>query len=132
MGRNLEEQMRLSLRAILSKQMKGEGEDKHRVIASFISDDSGFPLTGLRRIENRIKDMEIDEFEQICAILPQIWEETNSTSQGLGFISESEGTEVNHLTIGFKKKESSIPHLEMMITRLDELFLTSIFLAKKR
>jgi hypothetical protein len=99
MGRNLEEQMRLSLRAILSKQMTGEGEDKHRVIASFISDDSGFPLTGLRRIE--------------------------------GFISESEESEVNHLTIGFKKKGSSKPHLEMMVTRLDELFLTSIFLAKK-
>ena len=48
MGQNLEEQMRLSLRAILSKQMVEEG-DKNQVVASFVSDDSGFPLTGLKR-----------------------------------------------------------------------------------
>ncbi|MFX0152083.1 MAG: hypothetical protein ACFFAJ_14945 [Candidatus Hodarchaeota archaeon] len=132
MSRNLEEQMRLSLRAILSKQMKGKEEDKHRVIASFISDESGFPLTGLKRIENSIKDMQIDEFEQISAILPQIWEETNSSSQGLGFLSEADESEINHFTIGFKKKGSPVPYLEMMVTRLDELFLTSILLTENR
>ena len=50
MGRNLEDQMRLSMRGILSKQMTGGGA-KNQVIASFVSDDEGFPLTGMKRSE---------------------------------------------------------------------------------
>ncbi len=128
MGQNLEEQMRLSLRAILSKQMAGGG-DKNQVIASFVSDDSGFPLTGLKRIEESIVEMEISEFEQICAVLPQIWESISPTSDGLQSISEK--GEVNHIIIGFKRENDSKPHLEMMVTRLEELFLSSVYFAKK-
>ena len=128
MGKNLEEQMRLSLRAILSKQMVGGG-DKNQVIASFVSDDSGFPLTGLKRSEESIVEMEINEFEQICAILPQIWESISPTSDGLQSMSEK--GEVNHFVIGFKKESDSKPHLEMMVTRLEDLFLSSVYYAKK-
>jgi hypothetical protein len=104
-------------------------EYEHNVIASFISDNSGFPLTGLKRSENSIVDMDNEEFEQVSAILPQIWEAIESSSQSLEKFSE-EG-EVNHLTIGFKKKDSQKPHLEMMITRLEELYLSSIYYSKK-
>ena len=128
MGQNLEEQMRLSLRSILSKQMT-EGGDKNQVIASFVSDDSGFPLTGLKRSEESIVEMEINEFEQICAVLPQIWESISPTSDGLESISEK--SEVNHIIIGFKRESDSKPHLEMMVTRLEELFLSSVYYAKK-
>ena len=129
MGRNLEDQMRLSLRGILSKQMS-RGGDKHRVIASFINDESGFPLTGLKKSDASIVDMEIEEFEQLSAIVPQIWETVTTSSQALDFISEVSEEKVNHLTIGYKKKGEVQPHLEMMITRLDELFISSIFHAK--
>ncbi|UCG89641.1 MAG: hypothetical protein JSU57_03975 [Candidatus Heimdallarchaeota archaeon] len=124
MGRNLEDQMRLSLRAILSKQMAGGGE-KHQMIASFISDDNGFPLTGLKRSEESIVEMKIDEFELICAILPQIWETITPTSESMQIISNK--SEVNHLIVGYKKKGNATPPLEMMITRLDELFLSSLY-----
>lgn len=129
MSRNLEDQMRLSLRAILSKQMN-RGGDKHRVIASFVSDDSGFPLTGLKRDNGSITEMEAEEYEHLCAIIPQLWESAQSSSRGLSFI-ESEEEEINHLTIGFRKKEDNKPHLEMMLTRLEELFLTSVYYTKK-
>ncbi|MHA2226078.1 MAG: hypothetical protein ACXAC8_12785 [Candidatus Hodarchaeales archaeon] len=128
MNRNLEDQMRLSLRAILSKQMTRGGTNKHQVVASFVSDDSGFPLTGLKRNDESILEMEINEFEQMCAIIPQIWETTIPVSGGLK--SFSGGGEVNHFVIGFKKKENDIPPLEMMVTRLDELFLSSIYFTK--
>jgi hypothetical protein len=130
MGRNLEDQMRLSLRGILSKQMS-RGGDKHRIMASFINDESGFPLTGLKRSDTSIVDMEGEEFEQISAIVPQIWETVTTSSQALEFLSETSQEEVNHLTIGYKKKGEGQPHLEMMITRLDELFISSVFHAKK-
>jgi len=128
MGRNLEDQMRLSLRAILSKQMAGGGE-KHRMIASFISDDSGFPLTGLKRNNGSIIEMKVDEFEQICALLPQMWAGIVPASKGLHFLSEEQ--EINHLVIGFKKKGNNQPQLEMMVTRLDDLFLSSVYFSKK-
>ena len=129
MSSNLEDQMRLSLRAIISKQMN-RGGDKHRVIASFVSDDSGFPLTGLKRDNGSITEMEAGEYEHLCAIIPQLWESAQSSSQGLSFI-ESEEEEINHLTIGFRKKEDTKPHLEMMLTRLEELFLSSFYYTKK-
>ncbi|MFX1282292.1 MAG: hypothetical protein ACFFB5_01500 [Promethearchaeota archaeon] len=128
MGRNLEDQMRLSLRAILSKQMTGGGE-KHQMIASFISDNNGFPLTGLKRSEGSIVEMKMDEFEQMCAILPQIWEAITPTSESLQIISNER--QVNHLIVGFKKKGNAFPPLEMMITRLEDLFLSSIYYSKK-
>ena len=134
-GRNLEEQMRLSLRAILSQHMTSSksGTEAHRILASFVSDESGFPLTGMRRSGNRIVDMEVDEFEQMSALIPQIWEQCQPSVQGLDFISEEvEEGELNHLTIGFKKKEEETPHLEVMVTRLDELFLSSIYYAKRK
>ncbi|UCE13754.1 MAG: hypothetical protein JSV04_00935 [Candidatus Heimdallarchaeota archaeon] len=134
MVRDLEEQMRLSLRGILSKQMARGGNDKHQVIASFIGDDSGFPLLGLKRMKGEsdsIVEMKIDEFEQICALIPQMWEAANPFSDGLLFV-ETEEEEINHLIVGLKKKESTIPHLELMITRLEELFLSSVYYTKKR
>lgn len=109
------------------------GTEAHRVVASFVSDESGFPLTGLKRSKNGIVDMEADEFEQMSAIIPQIWEQCQPSLQGLDFVSEEvEKGELNHLTIGFKKKEETSPHLELMVTRLDELFLSSIYYAKKK
>ena len=128
MSRNLEDQMRLSLRAILSKQMAGGG-DKHQMVASFISDDSGFPLTGLKRNNGSIVEMKIEEFEQMCATLPQMWEAIRPTSGSLEFVSND--TEVNHIIIGFKKKDETNPQLEMMVTRLEELYLSSIYYSKK-
>lgn len=127
MGRNLEDQMRLSLRAILSKQMAGGGE-KHRMIASFISDESGFPLTGLKRNNGSIIEMKIDEFEQMSAILPQMWEAITPTSESLQFISNER--EVNHLIIGLKEKGDAKSPLEMMVTRLEDLFLSSVYYSK--
>lgn len=134
MVRDLEEQMRLSLRGILSKQMTRGGDDKHQVIASFIGDDSGFPLLGLKRMKGEgdsIIEMKINEFEQLCALIPQMWETATPFSDGLPFI-ELEEEEINHLIIGLKKKDSTIPHLELIITRLEELFLSSVYYTKKR
>ncbi len=129
MGQNLEDQMRLSLRAILSKQMLAGG-DKHKVISSFVSDESGFALTGLKRKEGSIVEMETTEYEELSAILPQIWENASSSSRGLGFTGIKDG-ELNHITIGIKKKGVEGPYIELMITKLDELFLTSVFEANK-
>ncbi|MFX1538204.1 MAG: hypothetical protein ACFFDI_28750 [Promethearchaeota archaeon] len=125
MSRNLEDQMRLSLRAILSKQMAGGRE----MVASIISDDSGFPLTGLKRDNGSIVEMKIEEFEQMCAILPQMWEAIKPTSESFQFISNER--ELNHIIIGFKEKDDTNPQLEMMVTRLEELYLSSIYYSKK-
>jgi hypothetical protein len=129
MSRNLEDQMRLSLRAILSKQMAGGGE-KHQMVASFISDDSGFPLTGLKRENGSIVEMQIEEFEQMCAILPQMWEAIKPTTESIQFIADK--SEVNHITIGLKKKSDANLQLEMMVTRLEELYLSLIYYSKKQ
>lgn len=130
-GRNLEDQMRLSLRGILSKQMAG-GKNTHRIIASFISDENGFPLTGLKRSENKIIDMELNEFEQMCAVIPHLWEQGQLSLERLsGFSNLPKKSEINHLTIGFKDEGETQSYLEMMVTRLDELFLSSIYHTKK-
>jgi len=129
MGRNLEDQMRLSMRGILSKQMTGGG-DKNQVIASFVSDDNGFPLTGMKRSENSIVEMSNNEFEQVCAIIPNIWETVVNSTDDMEMLSFKAGS-VNHLTIGFAGKEEGKKNLELLVTRLEELYITSIFLSKK-
>ncbi len=126
---NLEDQMRLSLRAILSKQMNG-GENKHLLIASFVSDDNGFPLTGLKRNNGSIVEMEAEEYEYICAFIPELWDSATSSSKNFKFIEENIN-EVNHLTIGYNTKGDTISHLEIMITRLEEFFLSSVYCTKK-
>ncbi|MCK4848108.1 MAG: hypothetical protein KAT16_03710 [Candidatus Heimdallarchaeota archaeon] len=129
MGRNLEDQMRLSMRGILSKQMTGGG-DKNQVIASFVSDDNGFPLTGMKRSEKSIVEMSNREFEQICAIIPQIWESVVNSTDDMEILSLKAGS-VNHITIGFMGKKEEEKNIEMLITRLEELYITSLYLSKK-
>jgi hypothetical protein len=129
MSRNLEDQMRLSMRGILSKQMTGGG-DKNQVIASFVSDDNGFPLTGMKRSEKTIVEMSNNEFEQVCAIIPHIWETVLNSTDDVELLSFKAGN-INHLTIGFKGKEKDAKNLELLITRLDELYITSLYLSKK-
>ena len=129
MGRNLEDQMRLSMRGILSKQMTGGG-DKNQVIASFVSDDNGFPLTGMKRSEKSIVEMSNREFEQVCAIIPQIWETVVNSTDDVEVLSFKAGN-VNHITIGFMGKKEEENNIEMLITRLEELYITSLFLSKK-
>ena len=129
MGRNLEDQMRLSMRGILSKQMIGGG-DKNQVIASFVSDDSGFPLTGMKRSENSIVDMNNTDFEQVCAIIPNIWETVEKSTDNMQMLS-FKGGNVNHLTIGFAGMEEDEERFELLITRLEELYITSLYLSKK-
>ncbi len=122
--------MRLSLRAILSKQMTG-GSDSHLVIASFISDENGFPLTGLKRSNESIVDMEDTEFEQLSAVIPQIWENVRPVLSGV-MNFDSNNNEINHLIIGVKKRGKEKANIELMITRLEELFISSLYYAKKR
>ncbi|MHA1207190.1 MAG: hypothetical protein ACTSR4_04705 [Candidatus Hodarchaeales archaeon] len=129
MGRNLEDQMRLSMRGILSKQMTGGG-DKNRVIASFVSDDNGFPLTGMKRSENSIVEMRNNEFEQVCAIIPHIWESVVNSTEEIEMLSFTAGR-VNHLTIGFSGKKEDEKDLELLITRLEELYISSLYVSKK-
>ncbi|MHA1542007.1 MAG: hypothetical protein ACTSQH_03440 [Candidatus Hodarchaeales archaeon] len=129
MGRNLEDQMRLSMRGILSKQMTGGG-DKNQVIASFVSDDNGFPLTGMKRAENSIVEMSNTDFEQVCAIIPNIWETIVNSTDDMEMLSFKGGI-VNHLTIGFTEKKDDEKSFELLITRLDELYITSLYLSKK-
>ena len=129
MGRNLEDQMRLSMRGILSKQMTGGG-DNNQVIASFVSDDNGFPLTGMKRAENSIVEMSNTDFEQVCAIIPNIWETIVNSTDDMEMLSLREGI-VNHLTIGFTAKKDDEKSFELLITRLDELYITSLYLSKK-
>ena len=129
MGRNLEDQMRLSMRGILSKQMTG-GRDKNQVIASFVSDDNGFPLTGMKRSENSIIEMSNTDFEQVCAIIPNIWETIVKSTTDMEMLSFKGGS-VNHLTIGFTCKDEDEKKFELLITRLEELYITSLYLSKK-
>ena len=86
MGRNLEDQMRLSMRGILSKQMIVGGE-KNRVVASFVSDDNGFPLTGMKKSGDSIIDMDSKEFEQMSALIPQIWGAADSSTRDLELLN---------------------------------------------
>ena len=129
MSKNLEDQMRLSMRGILSKQMTGGGE-KNQVIASFVSDDNGFPLTGMKRSEKSIVEMSNNEFEQICAIIPHIWETVTNSTDDMEMLSFKAGS-INHLTIGFTGKKEDEKNLELIITRLEELYITSLYLSKK-
>ena len=129
MGRNLEDQMRLSMRGILSKQMIAGGE-KNRVIASFVSDDNGFPLTGMKKSGDSIVDMESNEFEQISAVIPQIWGTTVSSTEDLELLTLKE-SRINHVTVGFKSQKDENPSFELLIARLDELYISSLFKSKK-
>ena len=129
MGRNLEDQMRLSMRGILSKQMTGGGE-KNQVIASFVSDDSGFPLTGMKRSEDTIVEMNNTDFEQVCAIIPNIWETIEKSTNDMELLS-FKGRGINHLTIGFTNDNKDDQKFELLITRLDELYISSLYLSKK-
>ncbi len=129
MGRNLEDQMRLSMRGILSKQMTGGG-DKNKVIASFVSDDNGFPLTGMKRSEKSIIEMSNTEFEQVCAIIPQIWESVVNSTDDIEMLSFNVDR-VNHITVGFSGKKEDEKDLELLITRLEEVYISSLYLSKK-
>jgi hypothetical protein len=129
MGRKLEDQMKLSIRGILSKQMT-QGEDKNSVIASFVSDDSGFPLTGMKRAEKSIVEMGTEEFEHICANIPQVWEFVSDTTQGSELLT-LKNSGLNHITIGFKDKDNNNPNYELLITRLEELYISSLYLSKR-
>ncbi len=129
MGRNLEDQMRLSMRGILSKQMIAGG-DKNKVIASFVCDDNGFPLTGMKKSGDSIIDMDSKDFEQISALIPQIWSATNTSTRDLELL-DLKNSEINHITVGFKDEKNSSPNFELLIARLDELYISSLFRSKK-
>ncbi|MHA1941905.1 MAG: hypothetical protein ACW99F_02880 [Candidatus Hodarchaeales archaeon] len=130
MGRNLEDQMRLSIRAILSKQMAGGGE-KNRVIASFVSDDNGFPLTGMKRSDESITEMGSNEFEQVSAIIPQIWDSISGSMENIELLEFKHDT-LNHVTVGLKGIEGEMQNFELLITKLDELYISSLYLSKKK
>jgi hypothetical protein len=130
MGRNLEDQMRLSIRAILSKQMAGGGE-KNRVIASFVSDDNGFPLTGMKRSDESITEMGYNEFEQVSAIIPQIWDSISGSMENIELLEFKHDT-LNHVTVGLKGIEGEMQNFELLITKLDELYISSLYLSKKK
>lgn len=130
MGRNLEDQMRLSIRAILSKQMRGGGE-KNRVLASFVSDDSGFPLTGMKRSDESINEMNTDEFEQLSAIIPQIWDSISGSMEDIELL-EFKHESLNHITVGLRGNEGDSQNFELLITKLDELYISSLYLSKKK
>ncbi len=130
MGRNLEDQMRLSIRAILSKQMKGGGE-KNRVIASFVSDDNGFPLTGMKRSDESIDEMDTNEFEQLSAIIPHIWDSISGSMEDIELL-EFKHDAVNHITVGLNGIEGELQNFELLITKLEELYITSLYLSKKK
>ncbi|MCK5345355.1 MAG: hypothetical protein KAR20_18220, partial [Candidatus Heimdallarchaeota archaeon] len=121
--------MRLSMRGILSKQMITGGE-KNRVVTSFVSDDNGFPLTGMKKSGDSIIDMEANEFEQISALIPQIWGTTVNSTQDLELLS-LKNSKINHITVGFKGKKDETPNFELLIARLDELYIPSLFKSKK-
>jgi hypothetical protein len=129
MGRRLEDQMKLSIRGILSRQMT-EGGRQNSVLASFVSDDNGFPLTGMKRSKDSIVEMEIEEFEQVCANIPHIWESISNSTQETALLS-LHNSDLNHLTIGFKDKTDNHPNYELLITRLEDLYITSLYLSKK-
>ncbi|MHA2347128.1 MAG: hypothetical protein ACXACP_10450 [Candidatus Hodarchaeales archaeon] len=130
MGRNLEDQMRLSIRAILSKQMAGGGE-KNRVIASFVSDDNGFPLTGMKRSDESITEMGSNEFEQVSAIIPQIWDSISGSMENIELLEFKHDT-LNHVTVGLKGFEGEMQNFELLVTKLDELYISSLYLSKKK
>jgi hypothetical protein len=117
------------MRGILSKQMIAGGE-KNRVVASFVSDDNGFPLTGMKKSGDSIIDMDSNEFEQISAVIPQIWGTTISSTQDLELLTLKEST-INHITVGFKDESDENPNFELLIARLDELYISSLFKSKK-
>ncbi len=129
MGRNLEDQMRLSMRGILSKQMITGGE-KNGVVASFVSDDNGFPLTGMKKSSDSIIDMEANEFEQISVLIPQIWGTTVNSTQDLELLS-LKNSKINHITVGFKGEKDETPNFELLIARLDALYISSLFKSRK-
>ena len=129
MGRNLEDQMRLSMRGILSKQMT-IGGDKNQVIASFVSDNNGFPLTGMKRLEKSIVEMDNKEYEEVSAFIPQIWEAVENSTDDMEMLS-LKAKNVSHVTIGFTEKDESKKNFELLITRLDELYISSVYLSKE-
>jgi hypothetical protein len=129
MGRNLEDQMRLSMRGILSKQMIAGGE-KNRVIASFVSDDNGFPLTGMKKSGDSIVDMDSKEFEHISALIPHIWDTTNNSTKDLELLN-LKNSSINHITVGFKDENDATPNFELLIARLDKLYISSLFKSRK-
>ena len=129
MGRKLEDQMKLSIRGILSRQMT-EGGEKNSVLASFVSDDNGFPLTGMKRSDSSIVEMDTEEFEEVCATIPQIWESISDSTKEIELLS-FQNSNVNHLTIGFKDITSNNPNYELLVTRLEDLYIASIYLSKK-
>ena len=129
MGRRLEDQMKLSIRGILSRQMI-EGGEKNNVLASFVSDNNGFPLTGMKRSKDSIVEMETEEFEQVSANIPQIWESISNATQEIDLLSLQK-SDVNHLTIGFKDKTNNRPNYELLVTRLEDLYISSLYLSKR-
>jgi hypothetical protein len=129
MGRKLEDQMKLSIRGILSRQMT-EGGGKNSVLASFVSDDCGFLLTGMKRSNDSIVEMDTEEFEEVCANIPQIWESISAATQEIELLS-FQNNDVNHLTIGFKDKVDNHPNYELLVTRLEDIYITSLYLSKK-
>ena len=129
MGRRLEDQMKLSIRGILTRQMT-EGGRKNSVLASFVSDDNGFPLTGMKRSKDSIVEMDIQEFEQVSANIPHIWKTVSNATQDVDLLS-LQNSNINHLTIGFKDKKDNHPNYELLVTRLEDLYITSLYLSKK-
>jgi hypothetical protein len=110
--------------------MAGGGE-KNRVIASFVSDDNGFPLTGMKRSDESITEMGSNEFEQVSAIIPQIWDSISGSMENIELLEFKHDT-LNHVTVGLKGIEGEMQNFELLITKLDELYISSLYLSKKK
>jgi hypothetical protein len=110
--------------------MAGGGE-KNRVIASFVSDDNGFPLTGMKRSDESITEMDSNEFEQVSAIIPQIWDSISGAMENIELLEFKHDT-LNHVTVGLKGFEGEMQNFELLVTKLDELYISSLYLSKKK
>ena len=70
-----------------------------------------------------------NEFEQISAIIPQIWESISGSMEDIELL-EFKHDALNHIIVGIKGDEGDKQNFELLITRLDELYISSLYLSK--
>ena len=129
-GSRLDKQIKLALRSILAKTMEsGDGQKKPIVFAAFVAEENGLPIIGLKRIGERVVEMNEDEYEGVAAQLPHIWESATRSKKELLLAEVSfENSNTEHVTVGYRLANGIL--VEMMITQESGFYMASFYKRK--
>ncbi|MFW9993232.1 MAG: hypothetical protein ACFFD4_14405 [Candidatus Odinarchaeota archaeon] len=126
---NIEEQLKASLKAILSKPIKA-GENKPVATAAWISDKKGTPFSGLLRKGGDTEEMDKAMLAKVATVPTLLWNNIPRAVEELQNLEKKQKSEINHVTVGFYYPGSGdilSGNMEISVIKYGNYYLNSVY-----